>query len=326
MKARWLAGLVFAALPQLAFAQVEIKEWNVPWQDTRPRDPYVDGKGRVWFVGQEGNYIAYLTPESGEFKRYDMEAGTNPHNLIVDKSDIVWYTGNRNARLGRLDPATGEVRTFMMPDAAARDPHTIVSGKDGAMWFTVQGGNYTGRFMPATGKIDLIKPATANSRPYGIAVDSKGRPWVNLFNSDKIGMIDPATLTLKEIDLPRKEARGRRVAITSDDRVWYVDYAAGFLGVYNPADGKFEEWQLPGGVKARPYAMAVDDRDRIWLVETGAQPNQFVGFNPKSKQFFAATPIPSGGGSVRHMYFHAPTKSIWFGTDAGTIGRATLPY
>jgi virginiamycin B lyase len=52
-----------------ATAPVQITEWTVPWEKTRPRDPYVDASGRVWFVGQEGNYIAYLDPTSGKFKR-----------------------------------------------------------------------------------------------------------------------------------------------------------------------------------------------------------------------------------------------------------------
>ena len=34
---------------------------------------------------------------------------------------------------------------------------------------------------------------------------------------------------------------------------------------------------------------------------------------------------PSGGGAVRHMVYHAPSNSMWFGTDTGTIGRARLP-
>src|SRR5690554_1528109 len=72
-----LASLLF--LPD----SLVIQEWPVPWEDTRPRDPYVDGQGRVWFVGQQGNYIAYLEPESGEFKRYEILEGTHPHNLIV---------------------------------------------------------------------------------------------------------------------------------------------------------------------------------------------------------------------------------------------------
>jgi virginiamycin B lyase len=49
------------ALTPLA-APVEIQEWTVPWDDTRPRDPYADARQRVWFVGQVGNYIAYLDP------------------------------------------------------------------------------------------------------------------------------------------------------------------------------------------------------------------------------------------------------------------------
>ncbi|MDP9178463.1 MAG: hypothetical protein M3O61_12345, partial [Gemmatimonadota bacterium] len=48
-----------------AQSPVAITEWTVPWEKTRPRDPYVDGQGRVWFVGQEGNYVARLDPVSG---------------------------------------------------------------------------------------------------------------------------------------------------------------------------------------------------------------------------------------------------------------------
>ena len=101
----FILAVTALALPAPALAQtVDLKEWPVPWTDTRPRDPFVDGQGRVWFVGQEGNYIAYLEPKSGEFKRFTIEDGTYPHNLIVDRAGIVWYAGNRNARIGRLDP------------------------------------------------------------------------------------------------------------------------------------------------------------------------------------------------------------------------------
>ncbi len=47
-------------------AAPDVREWTVPWEGTRPRDPYVDGKGRVWFVGQQGDYVAYLEPKSGK--------------------------------------------------------------------------------------------------------------------------------------------------------------------------------------------------------------------------------------------------------------------
>jgi len=114
------------------------------------------------------------------------------------------------------------------------------------------------------------------------------------------------------------------MAITSDDRVWYVDYSRGFLGRLDPANGQFKEWALPGGPAALPYAMTSDDKDRLWMVETGPQPNRLVGFDPKTEKFFGITPIPSGGGTVRHMMFDRRGGQIWFGTDNNTIGRAEV--
>ena len=82
---------------------------------------------------------------------------------------------------------------------------------------------------------------------------------------------------------------------------------------------------MPGGEDARPYGMAVDDKDRVWFVETGVYPNRLVGFDTKVEKVISITDIESGGGSVRHMVYHQATQTIWFGTDANTIGRATLP-
>ena len=318
-------GVALALIaPATLRAQVPIKEWPVPYPDSRPRDPYVDGQNRVWFVGQTGNYVAYLEPESGKFKRYELEAGALPHNLIVDQKGAVWYAGNGNGHIGKLDPTTGKITRYPMPDPAVRDPHTLVFDQKGDIWFTVQTSNYVGRLRPATGKIDLIRVATPNARPYGIKVDSKGRPWFNEFGSEKIAMVDPATLKIEEHSLPNDRSRGRRMAITSDDRIWYVDYSRGYLGRFDPASKQFKEWALPGGSGALPYAMAVDDRDRLWLVETGSQPNRFVGFDSKTEKFFGVTPVPSGGGTVRHMMFDGRTGQIWFGTDNNTIGRAQV--
>lgn len=305
--------------------EVEITEWTVPWEQSRPRDPYVDGEGRVWFVGQRSHYIAYLEPQSGEFKRFDLEPGTGPHNLIVDRDGTVWYAGNLKAHIGKLDPRTGRITKYPMPDPAARDPHTLVFDAAGDIWFTVQGGNFIGKLEKRTGNVRLVAVPTPRARPYGIALDASGRPWVNLLGTNKLATVDPATMALREIEVPRAGARTRRIGITRDGGVWYVDYQEGYLGRYDPAAGTFREWRVPAGEGGRPYAMAVDDRDRLWFVETGVQPNRLVGFDPRSEEFFSITPIRSGGGTVRHMVFHAPSRQIWFGTDVNTIGRAVVP-
>ena len=91
-----VAGVVLAGAAPSS-TPVVITEWKVPWAQTRPRDPYVDPQGRVWFVGQAGNYIAYLEPSSGQFKRYEVDPGTHPHDLIVDPKGLVWYPGTPTA-------------------------------------------------------------------------------------------------------------------------------------------------------------------------------------------------------------------------------------
>ena len=308
-----------------AVAPVEITEWPVPWPNSRPRDPFVDAQGRVWFVGQAGNYIAYLEPGPGTFKRFEITPGTHPHNLIVDDRGTVWYAGNRNARIGALDPASGRITEYPMPDSAARDPHTLIHDGRGHIWFTVQGGGYVGRLTTANGAIRLVKIPTPRARPYGIVLDARGRPWFNEFGTNKIGTIDPTTFELREYPLPDARAYSRRLAMTSDGAVWYGDYGRGLISRLDTATGRVEEIPAPSGARSLPYAFTVDDRDRLWFVETGVQPNRLVGFDTKRKSVFSETPIASGGGTVRHMVFHRPARELWFGTDAGTIGRARVP-
>lgn len=315
-----------AAPAAVAAAQTpDIKEWTVPWQQSRPRDPFVDAQGRVWFVGQRSHYVAYLEPRTGAFKKYDLEPGTGPHNEIVDRNGNVWFTGNAAGYIGRLDPRDGKITKYAIPDSTVRDPHTAAFDKNGDLWFTAQGGNVIGKLTVASGAIRILRVPTPDARPYGILLDSKGRPWIALFGTSKLATVDPATMELKEVALPRSEARPRRLAITSDDRIWYGDYAGGKLGRYDPATGKVDEWLLPGGPTSRPYAMASDDADRVWIAETGNEPNRLVVFDSRSGKFTDEINVPSGGGTVRHMVFHAASRAIWFGTDNNTIGRALVP-
>ena len=313
-----------AEIPATPGAPVEIREWTVPWERTRPRDPHMDGRGRVWFVGQAGNYIAYLDPAANDFMRFEIDSGTHPHNLIVAEDGAVWYAGNRNGMIGKLDPGTGAISRYPMPPEV-RDPHTLLFDDAGNIWFTAQQSGYVGRLATKTGKVDVLKVPTANSRPYGIIADRNGTIWFNEFGVNKLASIDPKTLTITEYTQPNERTRGRRIATTSDGAIWYVDYGRGMLGRFDPATKKFEEWTNPGGANSMPYAMGSDSKDRIWFVEAGVRPNRLVGFDPKTKEFFSQTQFGPESNTVRHMYYHEPENELWFGTDAGTIARAKLP-
>lgn len=335
---RWAAlALVLvpglAAPPAAAQQTLEIEEWEVPWEASRPRDPYVAPDGRVWFVGQRSHYAAVLDPATGEFTRYDLLEGAGPHNLVVDEDGSVWYAGNADRHIGHLDPTSGEIVRYDMPDERARDPHTLLFGEGDDLWFTVQQGNFVGHFDKRSGAVRLMEAPTAegrggqpgSSRPYGIKLDSQGSPWIVLFNTNKVATVDRDAMALRTFDLPDPTTRPRRLEIDSNDDVWYVDYANGRLGRLDTETGEVKEWDSPGGADSRPYGMAIDADDRVWFVETGHQPNTFVGFDPATEEFFSVTEVGSGAGAIRHMYYDRDHNVVWFGTDANTIGRATLP-
>lgn len=309
-------------------AEHDPKVWDVPYGPrTRPRDPYADAQGRVWFVGQVGNYIAYFDTKSQEFKRFAIDSGTNPHNLVVEKG-AVWFTGNRNNRLVKLDPATGRLTTYRIPDPAVRDPHTMIfDPKSGVAWFSAQQAGTVGRFDPKTGEFRLWKTGE-RTRPYGVVIDSKGNPWFDLFGTNQILTIDARTGEEKRYTLPNERARPRRIAITSDDQIFWGDYTRGYLGHLDPRTGKIEEFELPLGARALPYAMTTDDRDIVWVAQNGYDglPATLVGFDPRSKKFVAEIPVGRAApNTIRHMTFDKATRQIWFGTDQGSIGKISVP-
>jgi virginiamycin B lyase len=107
--------------------------------------------------------------------------------------------------------------------------------------------------------------------------------------------------------------------------VWYVDYAAAYVGRYDPKTKQFKEWLPPTGANARPYAMALDDVQRVWFADTGVQPNRLMAFDARSEQFVANVELTNARGAVRHMIFHGPSRTLWFGSDTGYLVRARVP-
>lgn len=322
-----LCGVVvaFAAMGASADEPVDIREWKVPYEQSRPRDPFAHNETSVWFVGQRSGYLAHLNAQTGDFHKVDLKEGSGPHNLIVGSDGVVWYAGNKTALIGRYDPTLETIEEIAMPDPDARDPHTLIFDEDEEhIWFTLQGSNMIGRLNIETRKVDLAPSQSERSRPYGIKLAPDGSIWVVLFGAPKLAQLDPETMALREIELPRETARPRRLEILADGSVWYVDYAGGVLGRYDPQTEEFNEWVMPQGAGARPYGMASDSEGRLWMVATGVSPNVFIGFDPASETFIHTTDIPSGGGTVRHMHYHGPSGAVWFGTDTNYVGRAIV--
>ena len=299
---------------------MEIQEWDVPYEEPRTRDPWVGGEDSIWFVGQRTHFVGRFTPSTETFERFDLEDGSGPHTVIANQHGV-WYAGNRAAHLGRLDPETGAIEKFHPPGDGPRDVHTLASISDGRIWFTEQGGNRVGVFDPQDESFEMHELSTERARPYGIVVHDD-QPWVVTLGTNQLLTVVDGEL--KEIELPREATRSRRLAVASDGQVWYADYANGYVGRYAPESDDIKEWRAPSAEQSRPYAVTMDANDVFWIVETGVEPNVFVGFDTGEQRWSESFAVPGGAGTVRHMVYDADSHSIWFGTDRTTIGQARI--
>lgn len=282
--------------------EITFTQWQVPTLGQRSRDPVEAPDGSIWWVGQTGNIMGRIDPETGEMVEYTLPDGAHPHSVTIDKAGHAWYTGNRNATIGKLDPETGDITEFKMPDPKAKDPHTAVFDENGILWFTLQRSNMIGKLDPATGDIKLATAPTPRSRPYGIKVGAQGALWVACNGSNCLIKVDPKTMELTEYKLPIPETTVRRLDIAEDGYIWYVNSSQGRLGRFDPKTAEAKEWPSPSGPKSHPYALAVID-GIVWYNESGVRPDPLVRFDPATETF-QSWPVPTGNiyaGIVRHM-------------------------
>jgi len=305
---------------------VQFETWVTPTLGQRTRDPVEGPDGRYWWVGQFGNILGWINPETGDMKEYALPAGARPHSVSIDQYGAPWYMGNGNGTIGRLNEETGAFDVYEMPDPAARDPHTGEFDADGVLWFTLQRSNMIGRFDPISKQIQLVTLPTARSRPYGIKIDVDGTPWVACNGSNCLVKVDRETMALTEVELPIPETTVRRLDLDEDGVIWYVNSSQGRLGRYDPRNGEITEWPSPSGPASHPYALAVID-GIVWYNESGVRPDPLVRFDP-SNETFQSWPVPSGdvyAGIVRHMRPTRDGQLLIHQSSTNRVLKVTLP-
>ncbi|HEY5702083.1 MAG TPA: lyase [Gammaproteobacteria bacterium] len=305
--------------------QVEIREWLVPWSDTEPRSPAVDKKGRIWFCGRTGHYLAYFNPESGKFKKFELDDKSMPQSLIINKKGQIWFSDPGRGYIGRLLLKSGKVEKYPMPENSGIDPYTLVFNDEGDIWFTAIGANAIGKLDTASGEVKYSSLETEAAKPLDIKLDSGERPWVSLSATNRLATIDTETFEVTEYEMSNQDIRPGRIAITSYNKIWFVDTLTGKLGRFNPKRNIYSQRTVPGGESAIPSAIIVDENDWLWFVETGLNPNRLVSYNPWDKEFTYISDIPSGGDRIDEMFFDKESGQIWFGSNTNFIGRAKLP-
>ena len=101
--------------------------------------------------------------------------------------------------------------------------------------------------------------------------------------------------------------------------VWVSEWNSGHVSRYDPATKGWKSWKLPGD-RPRPYAVYVDELDKVWLADWTA--NAIVRFDPGSEKF-EAFKSPRNGSNVRQIY--GCKGEVWV-PESGTAHLVVFRY
>ena len=87
--------------------------------------------------------------------------------------------------------------------------------------------------------------------------------------------------------------------------LWIAGWDSGNLLRFDPAAGSWQMIRLPG-TRPRPYAVYVDEQDKVWVSDFGA--NAILRYDPVNGQFTSLS-IPTPGAEVRQLL--GRTGEVW---------------
>jgi virginiamycin B lyase len=213
----------------------EVKVWPLP----ADRMPYTnlntaafDGKGRIWFTGQNGIY-GRLDPKSGDMKVWDAPKGRGPYGMAATPNGDIWFVSLAGSYLAKVDLDTGAA-TVYEPPTREQGARRVWSDSQGRLWVSEWNSGNVGVYDPARKTWKEWRLPGANPQAYAVWVDPQDKVWLTDWSANAVVRFDPATETFESFpsDRPGANARqmlGRRgeawVAESGSNRLRVIRYA-----------------------------------------------------------------------------------------------------
>ena len=216
-------------------------------------------------------------------------------------------------------PVEAEIKLFPVPTPGSR-PHDPLATRDGAIWWTGQLANRLGRLDPKTGTMKEFVLKSPHTGPHGLIEDAQGNIWFTGNNLGLIGKLDPQTGAVTEYALPDPKARDPHTLIFDRDGIlWFTVQQANMIGRLDPKlDPKSAVMLVTSPTdKSRPYGMALNSKNVVFIVEFGANKIMSVaGADIQIKEYV----LPNAGARPRRLAI-GPDDRIWYSDYArGFLG------
>jgi len=144
-------------------------------------------------------------------------------------------------------------------------------------------------------------------------VDASGAAWFTGYYNGQVARLDPSTSSLTVWQHPTGAKNLEGIAADAMGGAWYA-INAGELAHLDSA-GQFTVWTVPGGVG--PFL--VDYSGKLFFGEYAAAGNAIAMFDPANGTL-TTWHLPNGSSRPEGVV-RANDGMVWFGEDAGRIGR-----
>jgi virginiamycin B lyase len=216
-------------------ATKQVKVWPLPPE----RMPYTnlntaafDGKGRIWFTGQNGIY-GRLDPQSSEMKVWDAPKGRGPYGITGTPSGQIWFVSLAGSYLAQVDLESGAATVYEPPtkDQGAR---RVWSDSKGRLWISEWNSGNVSVYDPAAKSWRQWKLPGEKPRTYAVWVDPEDKVWLADWAANAMVRFDPETERFESFpsDRPNSNVRqmlGRKgevwIAESGTERIRVIRYA-----------------------------------------------------------------------------------------------------
>jgi virginiamycin B lyase len=190
----------------------QVKIWPLPPE----RMPYTnlntaafDGKGRIWFTGQNGVY-GRLNPTAGDMKIWDAPKGRGPYGITGTPNGAIWFVSLAGSYLANVDLETGAATVYEPPtkDQGAR---RVWSDSKGRLWISEWNSGNVSVYDPATKSWKQWKLPGEKPRTYAVWVDPDDKVWLSEWAANAIVRFDPTTEKFESFPSNRANSNVRQM-------------------------------------------------------------------------------------------------------------------
>jgi virginiamycin B lyase len=217
-------------------ATKEVRVWPLPPE----RMPYTnlntaafDGKGRIWFTGQNGIY-GRLDPKSGDMKVWDAPKGRGAYGITGTPKGDIWFVSLAGSYLANVDLESGAA-TVHEPPTKDQGARRVWSDSKGRLWVSEWNSGNVSVYDPSANSWKQWRLPGEKPRTYAVWVDPDDKVWLAEWTANAVVRFDPDTETFESFpsDRPSSNVRlllGRKgeawIAESGTERIRLIRYAS----------------------------------------------------------------------------------------------------